>query len=60
MPGIESVFWNWEEGVAYVRFASGQRPDKEAFRNAIEKGTRFKLGETRYINDAFGLPDELQ
>ena len=60
MPGVESVFWDWQEGTAYVRFASGQHPDEEAFRGAIESGTRFKMGETRIIQEIAGLPDEIQ
>ena len=56
MPGVESVSWDWEEGVAYVRFASGQRPEVEAFRNAIEDGTRFKMGEARYLQNVSELP----
>ncbi len=56
MPGVESVSFDWEEGVAYVRFASGQRADIQAFRTALEESTRFKMGEVRYLQDVSEFP----
>ena len=60
MPGVESVAWDWEEGMAYVRFSNGARPDEGAIRTAIEEGTRFSMGELRYLNAPSELPDALQ
>jgi len=56
VPGVESVSWNWQEGIAYVLFASGQRPDEETFRTAIEGGTRFKMGAVRHLQDVSEFP----
>ena len=60
MPGVHSVSWDWEKGVAYVRFTRDERPDEGAIRNAIEEGTRFSMGEFRYLHAVSELPDALQ
>ena len=60
VPGVEAVAWDWEEGVAHLRFSSGEGPDEDAIREAIEEGTRFSMGEIRYVQSVSGLPDALQ
>lgn len=60
VPGTESVFWDWKEGVAFVRFLVGEHPTDDDYRTAIEKGTRFKVGEIRSVQTIAELPDALR
>ena len=57
---MQSVAWNWQEGVAYLRFGDGERPEENAIRDAVEEGTPLSMGEIRYLHALSELPFALR
>jgi len=60
VPNVERAHWDWQEGVVYVRFTRGGRPDEEALRRAVDEGTAYTSGKIAYYQRIEHLPDALR
>lgn len=60
VPNVARTYWDWRKGIAYVRFASGQRAAEADLRRAVDERTAFSAGEVIYLKAEADLPDALR
>ena len=60
VPNVDEVWWDWQNAVAFVRFASGKRADEDALRLAVTERTPLTAGKVKYLVRADEFPDALR
>ena len=60
VPNVDEVWWDWQNAMAFVRFAGGERADEDALRLAVTERTPLTAGKVTYLVRQDDLPDALR